>query len=216
MTEGTAIEPSSYLILDPQLNQLFVDTVDFDPVNDGSNVVLNLTAPLLEGTVYSVEADFQMDLAANGPDPVGNPEIDTEHGVKTNVSSWVSSPCGGVEFSLWNNLSTGDNNIRTTLLADPRFPNNPTQIAHIAGMSSRLFYPDDSHEGYGARMRGLFIPPTSGNWIFYIRSDDSSILYMNTNGPNAAGKVIVQEETGCCGAFSGHPTALISLTICSG
>jgi len=28
MTEGTAIEPSSYVILDPQLNQIFVDTVD--------------------------------------------------------------------------------------------------------------------------------------------------------------------------------------------
>jgi len=56
-------------------------------------VVLNLTAPLLEGTVYSVEADFQLDLAANGPVPVGNPEFDPDHGVKTNVSSWVTSPC---------------------------------------------------------------------------------------------------------------------------
>jgi len=50
-------------------------------------------------------------------------------------------------------------------------------------------------------------PPTSGNWVFYIRSDDSSILYFNPTGPNAAGKVIIQEETGCCNAFAGHTTA---------
>jgi len=94
------------VILDPQLNQIFVDTVDFDPAS-GSNVVLNLTAPLLEGTVYSVEADFQLDLAANGPVPVGNPSL-IPIMVSNQCQSWVTSTCGGVEFSLWNNLSTGD------------------------------------------------------------------------------------------------------------
>ncbi len=207
MTEGTAAEESSYRITDPSDNEITV----IDAAYAGSNVVLNLASPMFEGTIYTVDIGFQLDLVGNPTDPVGLSLVDFDYGVVTNVSSWVASPCGGVEFSLFSGLSTGDNNIRNTLLADPRFPNNPTAIYHISGMSSRLVFPNDSVEGYGARMRGLFIPPTSGNWIFYIRSDDSSILYMNTNGPSAAGKVIVQEEAGCCGAFAGHPTAPITL-----
>jgi len=210
MTEGSAIEPSSYRLADSANNEILsaVASVTYG----GSSVTLHLANPLAsDGSTYTIEAGFQTDVAGNAPDPLGNPELDPASGVVMTLRSWVSTPCGGVEFSLFSGLSTGDNNIRNTLLADPRFPNNPTERRVIDGMSSRLFYPDDSHEGYGGRMRGLFIPPVSGNWVFYIRSDDSSILYMNTTGPSEAGKVIVQEETGCCNAFSVRPTAPIPL-----
>src|SRR6185436_9045430 len=53
------------------------------------------------------------------------------------------------------------------------------------------------------------LAPTTSNYIFYIRSDDSSEFWMNTNTVNStdpAGRVKLQEETGCCNVFSLHPT----------
>jgi hypothetical protein len=202
MLTDTANGADNYLIYDSSSNQIPVVSVDYA----GSNITLHLASSLPEYATFYLELDFQADVAFNPTAKVGDPQVDLDNGVVTNIKSWVTS-CGAVEFSLFNGLSTGDNNIRTTLLADPRFPNNPTAVSFIPGLSSRLYYPDDSHEGYGGRLRGVFIPPVSGNWIFYLRSDDSSILYFNPTGPNAAGKVIIQEEVGCCGAFAGHPSA---------
>src|SRR5262249_15051682 len=34
----------------------------------------------------------------------------------------------------------------------------------------------------------------------------SSQLYLNPAGVTAAGKILLTEETGCCGQFSGHPS----------
>ena len=49
-----------------------------------------------------------------------------------------------------------------------------------------------SLDNYSGRIISYFVPPASGNYKFYIRSDDSSVLYMNTNAVNStdpAGKV---------------------------
>src|SRR6185369_2714363 len=49
--------------------------------------------------------------------------------------------------------------------------------------------------------------PASGNWIFYLRSDDASELNLNPGGIDPAGKVQIAAEPGCCGPFSAHPSA---------
>ncbi len=79
----------------------------------------------------------------------------------------------------------------------PAQPRTIRETALISGFDSRLIYADDSHENYGGRMRGLFIPPVSGNWMFHMRSDDPGRLYFNPTGPSAAGKVQVGDQTGC-------------------
>lgn len=84
----------------------------------------------------------------------------------------------------------------------PSFPNNPVERYYLSRFDTRAAYPDDSHEGYGGRLSGLFYPPQTGDWVFYLRSDDASQLYLNTNGPDPAGKVLIAQETGCCHAFA--------------
>jgi hypothetical protein len=83
----------------------------------------------------------------------------------------------------------------------------PTQSLLMSAFDTRTVFPDDSHENYGARITGVFIPPTSGNWIFYLRSDDASQLFLNPLGSSPAGKVMIQEETGCCADFASHASA---------
>src|SRR6185436_6902098 len=120
--------------------------------------------------------------------------------------------CGFLVFQVYAPESTSDNSITNTLLMDPSFPLHPKETYYLSGFDSRFAYPNDSHEGYGGLIFGYFIPPTSGNWIFYLKSDDSSQLFLNPAGSDAAGKVMITEEMGCCAGFSAHASAPQALT----
>ena len=56
------------------------------------------------------------------------------------------------------------------------------------------------------------IPPTSGNWIFYLSSDDAGELYLNPTGKAASEKTLLTAETACCNGFAAHASAPQSLT----
>src|SRR6185369_12105415 len=119
-------------------------------------------------------------------------------------TSWVSDPCGGLVFESFFNI-TGTPVANLTSAA--AFPNSPNERLIMSAFDTLSVYPDFSHDNYGGRVRGLFIPPASGNWIFYLASDDASQLFLNPNGPSAAGKVLIQQEAGCCGQWAGHASA---------
>ena len=46
----------------------------------------------------------------------------------------------------------------------------------------------DRTSGYSSRISGFFVPPKQDNYKFYIRSDDTSALYLSLTG-NPANKV---------------------------
>jgi len=116
---------------------------------------------------------------------------------------------GFVTFEAYN---TGGGNTVNDLTSHPSFPNSPRETFYLSAFDTRKVYPDDSHEAYGGRLSGVFIAPTSGNWIFYISSDDSSELYLNPSGKEPAGKVLLTAETGCCNGFGAHASAPQALT----
>jgi hypothetical protein len=112
---------------------------------------------------------------------------------------------GALRFDYFDQIS---GNSLGELVRDPRYlADTPTATYSLSAFDSRTAFPDDSHETYGGRISGLFIPPTSGNWIFYLRSDDNSQLYLNPTGASPAGKVLLQEEASCCRPFSAHASA---------
>src|SRR6185295_11746909 len=75
-----------------------------------------------------------------------------------------------------------------SVLADPDYPNNPDRRDTLRAFDTRLVYPDDTREGYGARIRGVFIPPVSGDWRFFTRMPVFGVVYLNPNGTDEAGK----------------------------
>jgi hypothetical protein len=111
--------------------------------------------------------------------------------------SWAPSPCGGVLFEAFDTSDVTGNSI-SVVTSHPSFPDNPRDRMRITTFNSDEAYTDDTHENYGGRMRGLFIPDVSGDWVFYLRSDDGSELHLNPNGPTEVGKVLVAYEVGCC------------------
>ncbi|MCC7374204.1 MAG: hypothetical protein IT581_06095 [Verrucomicrobiales bacterium] len=86
------------------------------------------------------------------------------------------------------------------LLDDPQYPNQVGHVLYPAGLDTRTVYPTDAVENYGARITGFVTPPESGDYEFFLRSDDSSQLFLSTD-ETVANLQSIAEETGCCNAF---------------
>lgn len=185
--------------------ELFDFTLDPDPIATGFSgyswvgqrvLILTNYTPTAPGTVHTVTLPATLtDLAGN---PVPEPRT-------VQFKSWVANPMGGIVFQVYPGLSTSDNNI-TNVLTNANFPDLAAETYILPGMNTRAAYPDDSHEGYGGRLYGLFIPPYTGQWRFFVYSDDSSQVYLNPAGPDPAGKVLIALETGCCNPFTEPPS----------
>jgi hypothetical protein len=58
------------------------------------------------------------------------------------------------------------------------FPDNPTSTEVVIDFFEA---PTDIAEMYGQRMHGYLLPPATGDYVFWIASDDGSSLYLSTN-----------------------------------
>ncbi len=157
----------------------------------GDNIVDLTTSTQAAGQIYT--------LTVSGVKDQSFPGNAIAPGSTVEFSSWVRVP-GSLMFEVWTGLSTTDNNLANTLLKDPDFPNSPDFVSHTSAFSSRPVYPDDTHEGYGGKMSGLVTPTETGDYRFFLYSDDSSRLYVSTTAdPKDA--TLVAEETDCCDVF---------------
>lgn len=166
-------------------------------LSDGMTVVLTLTSPMAEGQVYEVTINDVKDRAANPNTIAPNTRV--------TVQSFVIS-CGFLNFASYKNIG---GTAVSALTSAPNYPDNPDERGYLSAFDTRTIYPTDALENYGGRITGYFVPPTSGDWILYLRSDDASEMWFNKK--DGAGKQLVQAETGCCRAFSALPTPALTL-----
>lgn len=152
-------------------------------VTNERSVVLVLGTPLVEDTDYSVTLSGAADMVGN----VANSSSPSFH-------SWVAGPGNGL---LMESYPTDDPTLTVeSLFTDPDYPNNPDRRDQLRAFDTRLVYPDDARDNYGARISGVFIPPVSGDWRFFVRMPVFGVLYLNPNGTDEAGKVeIVRQST---------------------
>ena len=164
---------------------------------NGASVLLTID-PQTPGTLYTVGVSGVADLANNVM-------------VAQDVSfrSWVTANALGATFEAYNGtlgpLLAGQLTNTTTIAALTNHPtylaNTPSECGMISVFNSRQVYTDDLHEQYGGRLQGLFIPPITGSWRLFIRSDDPSELWFNPTGSGSTGISLVARETGCCQAY---------------
>src|ERR1041384_1381220 len=87
------------------------------------------------------------------------------------------------------------------LESDPNYQSNTADlVSYVAGMDTRPVFPDDSHEQYGARLSGWITPATTGDYHFYLASDDASQLWISIDDTEV-NLQLAAEETGCCHGF---------------
>ena len=58
---------------------------------------------------------------------------------------------------------------------------------------------------------GVFVPPTSGDWIFYMSNDDDGELWLNPMGDDITGLQRIIASPSCCHPFSSNASPAIAL-----
>lgn len=128
------------------------------------------------------------------------------------LAGWVGVPsqaapvetAGFLKYECWF-PSLRDESLTGTavyiLESDPNYQSNTADlVSYVAGMDTRPVFPDDSHEQYGARLSGWITPTTTGDYHFYLASDDASQLWISIDDTEV-NLQLAAEETGCCHGF---------------
>ncbi len=76
------------------------------------------------------------------------------------------------------------------VLQDPAFSDTPTVTRYLTAFEA----PTAQGDSYIQRVSGFFTPAVTGDYVFFINSDDQSDLYLSTD-TNAANKIIIASET---------------------
>jgi hypothetical protein len=135
-----------------------------------------LAADLEVGTTYYWRVD-ETDLAGNA----------TETGEVWSFTTIDAGPGGAVrEWWLGN---TGSD--IPSLTDDPRFPDEPDGRELLAAMDG----PVDWAENYGSRIYGWLAVPQSGDYTFWVASDDNSELWLSTDEDPANTQMIANVAT---------------------
>jgi hypothetical protein len=158
---------------------------------DGKTATL-ATSKQTSGTKYTLTVKGIVDTVtpANklSPDPAA---VDFTAAVLTS---------GAVGFEAYNDIP---NTPIDGLTSDAKFPDSPDFVATATALDTRTVYPNDSHENYGGRMRTILTPAETGDYDFFLRSDDASQLFFNSTDDSfdSAKLEMIAEETGCCDAY---------------
>jgi hypothetical protein len=82
---------------------------------------------------------------------------------------------GSVSYATYDGIGNG--NLVTDLTSNTRFPTDPTSEKQMPTCEGS----QDRADSFGSVMRGYLIPPQSGNYTFWIASDDGGELWLSSS-----------------------------------
>ena len=74
---------------------------------------------------------------------------------------------------------------------DPAFAGTPTVVRYVPSFE----VPVNQADNFAERVSGIFTPAVSGNYVFFVCSDDDADLFLSTDATPANKKLIAQETT---------------------
>jgi hypothetical protein len=162
----------------------------------GNKVSLK-TSPQTPGTTYTVTVNGVRDLSTGG-----NPTV----AAMKSFTAWGYGGLGTVYVEVFTNLASSTVD---AFFFDPKGVYNLPDYAYYTNVfAAGQFGAHSGLEFWLARLTGLFMPPSNGLYQYFIRGDDGTRLYMNTNGPDASGRVLVARNdganSGTIGSTSGY------------
>jgi hypothetical protein len=147
------------------------------------------TALIAEGQVYALAVNSVQDLATPPNTIAANTKVTflQTQGVIARKEFWNSSAerYGRLEV-LVNNIPGGT---VAELTNNARFPNSPDAVAY----STSLETPVNVRDNYGVQFQGYVTAPVSGEYVFYVSSDDQGEVYLSTDD-NPANKRLIASE----------------------
>lgn len=127
------------------------------------------------------------------------------------ITSWGQTcpGLGSINYQRWNNISGG---AVSNLTSNPNYPNNPSSSGTLTNFET----PTNMGNNMGLKVYGYICPPATGNYVFWIASDESSELWLSTT-IDAVNKVKIAFNTSATkyrqwNKFASQKSAVISLT----
>lgn len=117
-------------------------------------------------------------------------------GLASTQAAEVRTPCF-LKMSVYEDIP---GILATDVEADPSYPNNPSQVHYITSMDTREVFPTNTLDNYGARIEGWITPQESGDYEFFLRSDDGGELWLSPDDSESNLRLIC-EELDCCDPF---------------
>ena len=93
---------------------------------------------------------------------------------------------GGLERQVYTNILGFE---VSDLTNSAKFPDHPD----VTNIVTSFETPSQSGDMYGERLIGYLLPPVTGDYVFYLASDDQGALYLSTN-MSPSGKVLIAFE----------------------
>ena len=118
----------------------------------------------------------------------------------------------------WDYYYLGSGGPVTTLYSNTNYPNAPQTNAFATVFNSGQITGDDLNnvpgfgplgDNYGSVLSGWITPTVSGDYTFFLSSDDASELNLSPDS-NPANAVLIAQEPGCCHAFTEPPATYTS------
>ncbi len=100
---------------------------------------------------------------------------------------------GGLAFDLYTGIG---GTAVSALYEDDQYPDGVFTSSTVTSFSTGVDFADN----YGAHVYGWITPTVTGDYRFFLRSDDASELWLSAD-ENPAGADLIAMETGCCNAF---------------
>ncbi|MFN8444701.1 MAG: SdrD B-like domain-containing protein [Caldilineaceae bacterium] len=170
----------------------------------------NTATPTNTATATATASKTATATATNTPVPPTNTPTKTATPTPTNTATSTRTPTATATNTNaptptpWSCYATGG-------LRNEEWLGNIPNVSGVADLTSSAFYPngysavsfpssfdlprDVLPDASGRRVRGWIIPPVTGNYIFYLASDDGSELYLS-NGDNPANKQLIASVSG--------------------
>lgn len=86
------------------------------------------------------------------------------------------------------------------LYFSPDYPDNPSRVEYLRSFDTRDALPADTLDNYGGRIEGYITPQETGNYYFFLRSDDGAELWLS-NTDSESGIALIAWEDDCCDPF---------------
>ncbi len=106
-----------------------------------------------------------------------------------NVATLASEFAAGLV--IWDAFREIGGNSVDNLTDDPKYQaDTPDETRFFTSFEA----PVNIYEAFGGRLSGFFVPPTNGNYVFFMSCDDNGALYLSTDD-NPANKKKIAAET---------------------
>ena len=150
-------------------------TVGSATVVDASTVRL-VTSVQTEGQTYTI-------TVINVKDSAGNPIV---AGANTQSFKAPLILSGVMKFEAFTGIG---GSTPADLRGSPKYPGHPDEIRLLPAFEGPNGYADN----YGARIKGFVTPATTGDYVFFMASDDGGELYLSKDDTETAKKLIAVE-----------------------